>query len=317
MNIDITWDMLSEEQKAWVSFAFHSFGDRGSSCVEAASIGGMAHLTQFMGTDNFHALKTLNENYNSQSGSGKVKGLSIPATEHSTVTSWGRDKEFDMVMNYIETFKKSPIIACVADSYDVFNFVNNVTKGEFKSKIESPEYPIFVIRPDSGNPIEVINAIINIMEENSVAFTINAKGYKVWNKYRIIWGDGITPNSIRDILEEITERGYSASNIAFGSGGDLMQNVNRDTSKYAIKCSSVTVNNEPRDVFKDPITDHGKRSKKGVLSLFKRGNEYFTDVRNRPWEDNVIEVMEDVWENGVFKRIQSFDNIREISASFL
>jgi nicotinamide phosphoribosyltransferase len=195
--------------------------------------------------------------------------------------------------------------------------VNEVTRGEFKRKIESDEYPIFVIRPDSGNPIEVINSIINIMEENSVAFTINQNGYKVWNKYRIIWGDGITVDTMDAILDEITEREYSSDCIAFGSGGDLIQNVNRDTCKFAIKCSSVTVNGEARDVFKDPITDSGKKSKKGVISLYKTKDGFFTAERNSPWEDGVREALEVVFENGSMKRNQTFEEIRNISESYL
>ena len=299
----------------FVDFSYHNFGDRGSSSVESASIGGMAHLTQFQGTDNFHSIKYTQQNYGAKEVT--TYGYSIPATEHSTVTSWTRENEFDMVMKYLEEFKTSPLIACVADSYDVFKFVDTITSGEFKDKIESDKYPTFVIRPDSGNPIEVINSIINIMEDNSVKFTVNTRGYKVWDKYKLIWGDGITPEHIRDILEYITERGYSSDCIAFGSGGDLMQNINRDTSKFAIKCSAIEVDNNIIDVFKDPITDHGKRSKKGILSLFKRGNEYFTDFRNRPWEDNVVDVMDVVYENGEMKRYQTFEEIREISNSFL
>lgn len=39
--------------------------------------------------------------------------------------------------------------------------------------------------------------------------------------------------------------------------------------KFAFKCSYVEIDGEPRDVFKDPITDKGKTSKKGKLALIK------------------------------------------------
>jgi len=42
-----------------------------------------------------------------------------------------------------------------------------------------------------------------------------------------------------------------------------MQNVNRDTCKFAIKASAIKVNGEWRDVYKDPITDPGKKSLRG------------------------------------------------------
>jgi nicotinamide phosphoribosyltransferase len=222
-----------------------------------------------------------------------------------------------MVMNYLEGFKNYPMIACVADSYNIFEFVKNITSGDFKTKIESDEYPIFVIRPDSGNPVEVIEAIINIMEENSVKYTENEKGYIIWNKYRIIWGDGITMETMKHILECVNERGYSSDNITFGSGGWLMQQHDRDTQKFAIKCSSITIDNEPMDVFKDPITDHGKKSKRGVMSLYKNKDGFFTAPRNRRWEDGDRDMLEVVFENGMLKREQTMTNIREIACTYL
>jgi len=305
-------EFSNQTGSGFVDFSYHNFGDRGSSSVEAAAIGGMAHLTQFQGTDNFNSLKFVFENY----GERNV-GFSIPASEHSTVTSWGQENEFKMIENYVEQFKGSPIIACVMDSYNIYDAVKFVTTGDMKNKIESDEYPIFVIRPDSGNPVEIIGAIINTMEDNSVAFTMNEKDFKMWKKYRIIWGDGINMDTMQEILEYVTDRGYSSDNIAFGSGGWLMQAHDRDTQRFAIKCSSITVNNEPRDVFKDPITDHGKKSKKGVITLWKNKDGFFTAPRNRPWEDGDTEMLEDVWVNGEFKRTQTFSEIRAISESFL
>jgi len=298
----------------FVDFQFHNFGDRGATCVEAANISGMAHLTQFKGTDNFHSLKFIKDNY----GERNV-GFSIWASEHSTVTSWGKDFEFDMISKYVGLAKhaKQGMMACVMDSFDIFESVKFITSGEMKQNIESEEYPIFVIRPDSGNAVEVVSSIINIMEENSVSFIVNDKGYKVWNKYRIIWGDGINEVTMDNILAELEARDYSSDNMAFGSGGWLVQQHDRDTQKMAIKCSSVTVNGEARDVFKDPITDHGKKSKKGVITLWKNKDGFFTAPRNRPWEDGDIEVLEDVWVNGEFKRTQTFSEIREISESYL
>jgi len=250
------WDKTSDNPEG-VDFAYHNFGDRGSSSVESAAIGGVAHLTQFKGTDNFNALNLAKEFY------PDLMGFSIPATEHSTVTSWGKENEFEMIENYLEIYKESPIIACVLDSYDIYKAVDFVTSGVMKEKIESDDYPIFVIRPDSGKPMEVITDILNILEKNDVKYTVNNKGFKLFKKYRIIWGDGVNPSGINNILDVITQMGYSAENFAFGSGGDLMQKVNRDTCKFAIKASAIKVNGEWRDVYKDPITDQGKTSLRG------------------------------------------------------
>jgi nicotinamide phosphoribosyltransferase len=292
-----------------IGFKYHNFGDRGSSSVESAAIGGMAHLTQFMGTDNFDSLRWAKFYYEIE-----MAGYSIVASEHSTVTSWGRDGEFDMYEAYIERFKNKDIIACVMDSYNIYEAVDYITKGSFKEKIESPNYPIFVIRPDSGIPVEVLNHIINTMEDNSVGYTVNEKGYKVWNKYRIIWGDGVTPDTIEQMVQYMIARGYSADNIAFGSGGDLMQNVNRDSKKFAIKCSSITVNCEERDVFKDPITDQGKTSKKGRITTYRNRNtgEYFTKEVGRDFAHS-DDILQTVYENGVLVKEYTMDEIRQNS----
>ncbi len=242
-----------------VDFQYHNFGDRGSTSVESALIGGMAHLTQFSGTDNFNSVIGLEKYY------GVKKGWSIPATEHSTVTSWGKDNEYRMIDKYLEDNKGQPIIACVMDSYDIYAAVDYISSGERRSKILSDEYPTFVIRPDSGSPTEVIMRILGTLKDNNIPYTLNSKGYKVLTKYRIIWGDGIDPKTIMRILNVVISLGYSAENIAFGSGGDLMQKLDRDTQKFAIKCSAAKVKGEWRDVFKDPITDPGKKSKKGVF----------------------------------------------------
>lgn len=277
------WERTADSIEG-VDFAYHNFGDRGSSSVESAAIGGVAHLTQFKGTDNFNALTLSNEFYD-----GKYQGFSIPASEHSTVTSWGRENEFEMIENYLETYKNNPIIACVLDSYDIYKAVDFVTSGKMKEKIESDNYPVFVIRPDSGEPIEVIGEILKIMDKNKVKMTQNSKGYYVFDKYRIIWGDGINLKTIDEILDyaekcHIPFKGYSAENFAFGSGGDLMQNVTRDTCKFAMKCSAIKVNGEWRDVYKDPITDQGKKSIRGrviddrMKTVFRNGN--FVEVNN-------------------------------------
>jgi nicotinamide phosphoribosyltransferase len=270
------WERTADDVSG-VDFAYHNFGDRGSSSVESAAIGGVAHLTQFKGTDNFNCLEHSNKYYD-----GKYQGFSIPASEHSTVTSWGRENEFEMIENYLETYKSNSIIACVLDSYDIYKAVDFVTSGKMKEKIESKDYPMFVIRPDSGKPVEVLRKVFDIMHRNGVKYTINSKRYKVLDKYRIIWGDGINAEMINDILTRFSDKGLgglalSAQNFAFGSGGDLMQNVSRDTLKFAMKCSAIKVNGEWRDVYKDPITDQGKKSIRGrvedprFVTVFKNG----------------------------------------------
>ena len=79
----------------------------------------------------------------------------------------------------------------------------------------------------------------------------------------MIYGDGINELSIDSILRTLEYAGYSADNIAFGMGGALLQGLDRDTQKFAMKCSAVKFGlGEWIDVFKDPKTDRQKRSKR-------------------------------------------------------
>ena len=105
----------------------------------------------------------------------------------------------------------------------------------------------------------------------------------------MIQGDGINRNSINDILQVLTDNKWSADNIAFGSGGALLQQLNRDTNMFAIKCSNATVKGIERDVYKSPITSIAKESKRGrftgLTEVFKDGEilvEYTLDeIRER------------------------------------
>ena len=305
----------------FVDFQFHNFGDRGSSSVESAAFGGVAHLTCFKGTDNFNSLRYAHKLYNEPI---ENIGYSINASEHSSTTAWGRNGEQDMVMNHLESNKGNPLMASVADSYDVFKFTEMITSNEFKEKIESNEYPKFIERPDSGYAPDIITEMLNIYEKNKVKYSENNKGYKTFDKYGFIWGDGIKMNTMNDILTVLRLRMYSAENQAFGSGAWLMQQHDRDTLGFAIKCSNITIETcvnyhgdelatvlKDIDVFKEPITDPGKKSKKGkVTTYFNRTtDEYFSDVIGKA-SMNCPEVLETVIENGILIKEYTLSEIR-------
>ena len=302
----------------FVDYQLHNFGDRGSSSVESAGIGGMAHLIPFRGTDNFNSIRYVKNFYNITDI--KTIGHSIPALEHSTVTSWGKDREYDMFLNFLEKNKGNDIAAFVCDSYDYFKTVDVVTSDErFTVKINSDDYPVFVIRPDSGEPTVVIPKTLDIMEKNNVPFTINKKGFKVWNKMRLIWGDGVVEEGIDEMINILIDRGYSSENIAFGMGGALMQgndnsSNNRDTQGFAIKNSSVTYEDgSKRDVFKDPITAPDKKSKKGELTLWYNNTtkEFFTDLISFKENDtSITNMLNLIFENGKFVKEWTFDEVR-------
>ena len=218
-----------------INFKLHDFGARGVSSMESASVGGAAHLVNFMGTDTMSAVLYVMDIYG-----GEVAGFSIPAAEHSTITSWGRANEVDAYRNMVKQFgKPGAVLAVVSDSYDIYKACE-MWGTELKDDVIASGATV-VIRPDSGDPVVVLPKMLRILGEN-FGYTTNAKGYKVLNNVRVIWGDGINSVSLSSILRCLVDvGGWSADNIAFGMGGGLLQQCDRDTQRFAMKCSAVGI----------------------------------------------------------------------------
>ena len=244
-----------------IDFKLHDFGSRGVSSVESAGLGGLAHLVNFNGTDTIPALLAARKYYRAD-----MAGFSIPAMEHSTVTSWGREGEQDSYRNMLNIYgKPGALFAAVSDSYDIMAAIK--MWGNMKDEILASGATV-VIRPDSGEPASMVAAVVSALDRE-FGHTVNSKGYKVLKTVRVIQGDGINTASIRRILSTLDLLGYSADNVAFGQGGALLQQVNRDTMQFAMKCSAIMVNGKWRDVYKDPVTDSTKRSKRGRFSVIR------------------------------------------------
>ena len=282
-------------------FKLHDFGFRGVSSIETAAIGGAAHLVNFLGTDNMIAFELLKEYYGEE-----MAGFSIPAAEHSTITLWGKEKEVEAYRNMIKQFGEggSGMFAVVSDSYDIFNACDNLWGKELYDEVVSSGN-MLVIRPDSGDPPYIISRILAILGER-FGFTTNAKGYKVLQDVRVIQGDGIDLRMVKNILERMESEGWSADNIAFGSGGGLLQKFDRDTCRFAFKASAARVNGEWVDIFKDPITSKGKKSKKGRLKLINNNGTLTTVGYDDPG-DSILEV---VYCDGQFENYTTLEEIR-------
>lgn len=252
-----------------IDFKLHDFGFRGSTSVESAGIGGSAHLVNFLGTDNLEAIEFAHQYYGEE-----MAGFSIPASEHSTITSWGRERELDAYRNMLTQFPTGHV-AVVSDSYDIFHANDKLWGVELRDKVLQRD-GVVVIRPDSGNAPEVLPKLLEILGRR-FGYSDNRKGYKVLDPHvRLIQGDGIKRGSPAEIYERMKQERWSADNLNFGSGGGLLQEVNRDTQKIAFKCSAVDIDGTWHGVMKDPVTDHGKRSKAGRLALLKEEGKYRT-----------------------------------------
>jgi nicotinamide phosphoribosyltransferase len=265
-------------------FHLNDFGLRGASSLTSAELCGLGHLLIFQGTDNIPAIEKAHWYYNSN-----VCGGSVIAAEHSTITSWGQSYECKAYRHIIEEsdkrFGDSTTISLVCDSYDWRHAVKEYFCKELKDLILSRKGTI-VVRPDTGFPPEVSTEIINMLWD-SYGGTINDNGYKVLDPHiKIIYGDGIDGEMISRILHDVvTIHKFAPSNIIFGSGGAILQKHNRDTLRFAIKCSAIKRNNQWIDVCK---TTEGKQSKAGRFDLplvYENGNllieESIITIRNR------------------------------------
>ena len=291
----------SDNVEAQLPFKLHDFGARGTSSQESAMLGGMAHLVNFQGTDTISAIVGARRYYGAE-----MAGFSIPASEHSTMTSWQREGESDAYANMIKQFGgEGKIFAVVSDSYDIYNAVSNIWGKELKEQVKSSGATL-VIRPDSGEPTEIVLEVMKRVYAEFGGYK-NSKGYIVLDdSVRVIQGDGVDKEAIKAILEILKNEGFSADNIAFGMGGGLLQAPNRDDFRFAMKASAICVDGEWRDVYKDPVTDVGKRSKMGRLALSRD----FETVRVEEL-DGRVNLLEVVFRNGRLLKDYGFDEIRD------
>ncbi|TDR47726.1 nicotinamide phosphoribosyltransferase [Tahibacter aquaticus] len=310
-------DQSCDDPAAQIGFKLHDFGARGVSSAESAGLGAASHLVNFFGTDTVAGVLTAKAYYHEP-----MAGYSIPAAEHSTITSWGREHEVDAYRNMLRQFgKPGAIVAVVSDSYDIYHAIRELWGKALREEVIASGATV-VVRPDSGEPVDVVHQCLVLLDQ-AFGHTLNGKGYKVLRHVRVIQGDGINPNSIRAILERVTKAGYSAENLTFGMGGALLQGINRDTQKFALKCSAAKIDGRWIDVFKAPVTDPGKQSKRGRLALLH--HREFGSWRTVPVDDT-LERIEDhvpepgwqhamltVWENGELLKDWTFAEVRERS----
>jgi nicotinamide phosphoribosyltransferase len=285
-----------------IHFKLHDFGARGVSSPETAGVGGAGHLVNFAGTDTIEALVWLREYYYAP-----MAGFSIPASEHSSMTSWGRDREKEAYENMIrKNAGKDTIFACVSDSYNIWDAI------DMWKELEPLLLEMggrLVIRPDSGDPVTTpVRVIQKCMK--LFGYTINSKGYRVLPDHiRVIQGGGIDIDDVNSILGVLKALEISADNIAFGMGGGLLQKVNRDTQKFAMKCCAAKVDGQWRDVSKCPVDQPDKKSKGGRIALYKDIYGNFitsTESVHKP-------VMETVYRNGEHLVKVSLEEVRNVA----
>jgi nicotinamide phosphoribosyltransferase len=316
---------IAGEDLAGIDFAVHCFGARGTTCHEQAEIAGV-HAFMYKGSDTVEGIRYVNHYYDCE-----MAAFSVPATEHSVATSFGLTSEDEVryIDHQLTAFaKQGAIISLVADSKDTSRFVDHICT-TFHDRIVDLHERLgvkVVVRPDSGDPLEIVPMILDKLAK-AFPTTRTVHGYiKLYGGVGILQGDGVDTMLIKTLLGNIMARNYSPANIIFGSGGALLQKVNRDTHKWAQKGSAILVRTPVavgahggtftyawQGIAKDPITDPGKKSKEGLLTLMRNSftGQYATiRIDKDPVKDEWVDVMEDIYDCGQFFNLSNMDQIR-------
>ena len=301
-------ERTSEDVEGQLPFKLHDFGARGTSSGESAGLGGMAHLVNFMGTDTMEGLLAARRYYGAD-----MAGFSIPAAEHSTMTSWGRAREEAAYANMLDAFEgEGKLVAVVSDSYDLDAALTSIWGGSLRDKVLARKGTL-VVRPDSGDPVETpVRAVRTLWE--AFGGSVNAKGYRVLDPHvRVIQGDGMPPASIARLIERLIAEGFAIDNIAFGMGGGLLQQVNRDTLRFAMKANAMRdADGLWHDVSKAPATDPAKASKAGRQAVVR--GEGRLAARRMDAVAEADNLLRPVWRDGTLLVQHSFEDVRARAA---
>ena len=324
-------DKFCEEtggDKEVVQFQGHDFSMRGMSSLEASEKGGAGHLLSFTGTDTIPAIQFLEDYYNANI-ENELVGCSIPATEHSVMCAGGFDNEFETYKRLITKVYPTGMISIVSDTWDLWKCITDIIK-PLKDEIMTRDGRV-VIRPDSGNPVDIICGL-NANPTSSAVFkenhtledrglievlweifggTINEKGYKVLDPHiGAIYGDAITLERATMICQRLKNKGFASTNIVFGIGSYTYQYNTRDTFGFALKSTYARINGEDRLLFKDPVTDNGtKKSQKGKVAVLRNAKGTLCYVDNLVKVNNTL--MKTIFVDGKLLRDEDLSTIRQ------
>lgn len=303
-------------------FMVHDFGYRGDSSEESAEISGAAHLLSFTGSDTIPAFGFVKQYYRGSDtlDRGGSIMVSVPASEHSVMCAFGRDRELDAYKNMLKIYPAG-LVSIVSDTYDIWNVLTNFA-GILKDDILARDGKV-VFRPDSGNPEHIIcgdpnadpkspagKGCIKLLDE-MFGSTVNGRGYRVLhNNIGLIYGDGMYLQRYAAVLERLKSMGYASSNLVIGIGG-ILRNHGRDTMGFAIKATNVIVDGVDHAILKDPITDPGKKSHTGYMRLERTGpTTYKTRDKLTP-EEAEYGILRPVFQDGRVLVDESLDSIRD------
>lgn len=325
-----SWQEKTDAERAWfIDWQGHDFSMRGLDSIDATISSGLGHLTSFSGSDSLPAIFGARKFYNET----EFVAGSVNATEHSVMCAGTKDDEVGTFRNLMETYPTG-ILSIVSDTWDLWKVCTEhiVT---LKEEILARDGKV-VIRPDSGDPIDIIcgawdenrlpsgnyektpksgpegKGVIELLWD-VFGGTINEQGYKVLDSHiGAIYGDSITIERAEEICKRLEAKGFASTNIVLGVGSFTYQFNTRDTFGFAMKATYVVVNGEGREIFKDPITDDGtKKSATGLLHVTKSNENGYMLVDKVSWDNEATGELQTIYKDGEFFNQTTLTEIRE------
>jgi nicotinamide phosphoribosyltransferase len=324
------------EAIGFLDFQFHDFSMRGMGGKSAIVNSGLGFATGSRGSDTLPVIPAARMYYD------EVEPCinSVIASEHAIMCSltgffmqnaqgdWTKVGEFEYEM-FVYLLKKFPsgILSLVMDTFDLWRAITEYCV-KAKDLIMSRDGKL-VIRPDSGDPVDILCGDITIAVENGgvetpaskgviellwdiFGGTVSSTGYKVLDSHiGAIYGDSINYDRAQRIFERLEAKGFASTNVVLGVGSYSLAFVTRDTHGSAQKATYIEVNGIGIEIFKDPITDGGvKKSAKGLLQVYEEDG--VIKLKDQcTWEEEGKGLLQVIFEDGKFYNLTTLTRIRE------
>ncbi len=261
------WVTKTDPDNLWlVDWMCHDFHSRGGSISDSVSVG-LAHAFSFKGSDTLNTIEAARYYYDEE----EVCIGSVNASEHSvSCTKIFTVGEQQMIADWLELFPTG-ILSMVSDTFDLWKLITEYLPSN-KDAIMARDGKL-VIRPDSGDPVDIICGSINYIDRKAIESfdvnvswepeakgviellwdifggTVNEQGFKVLDSHiGAIYGDSINLERQTQMYERLAAKGFAATNIVLGVGSyQYIGSITRDSCGYAAKGSWFEVKEDIND----------------------------------------------------------------------
>lgn len=322
----------------------HDFSFRGTFGRHAGAMSGFGHLCSgYVGTDTITAV-LFAEKYYGANVDIEIVGKTVDATEHGVTCSWIDEGELAFIRHLMKNESKTGILSIVSDTWDFWRLVTEYLP-LLKDEIMARE-GMLVIRPDSGDPVRVLCGYqdheVDIDDDGTVWFLEEISGYRtqhveiteherkglveiLWEQFGgtetdkgfkfldshigAIYGDAITLERQDQIIDRLEAKGFVPSCV-LGIGSYSFQYVTRDTHGSAVKATNMIKGGEDVAIFKQPKTDPGKNSAKGLLRVDYDEDGKLVMYDNQTREQEKQGLLKTIFLDGKITKLTTLEKIR-------